>query len=149
MTTLPKNQDPHRKVTSLIVDSKFQIKMLGYFVGLFLISTASSYLTTFLFYWSFKSKALKVGIPAEHIFFKFLNDQKNDMDMLFLGLTAVNFLILIGVGLIVSHRIAGPVSKMKSYIETMDHESEHFKLRSNDFFQDVVPVINEVKKKIK
>ncbi len=149
MTSLPKNSEIHRKVTGLVVDSKFQFKMLGYFAGLFCLSTLSSYVTTFLFYWNFKSKALKVGIPAEHAFFKFLNNQKEDMDLLFMGLTALNFMLLVVVGLIVSHRIAGPVNKVKNYIQTMDHESEHFKLRSNDFFQDLEPVVNEVKKKIK
>lgn len=146
------NQGPApqlRQVKNIIIDGKFQFKLLSYFVGLFFLTTICLYSTTFLFFWRLKSKALNVGIPENHVFFKFLENQKYDLDMLFIGLAILNFIILITVGFIISHRVAGPIYKLKKYLQSMNSESENFKLRSTDFFKELEPIMNEFKNKLK
>lgn len=137
-----------RNWTSIVIDRAFQLKFLSYFVLLFLTTTASLYSTTFLFFWNMKKKALQVGIPEGHVYYQFLSDQKNDLDLLFLALAAFNFLILIVVGFIVSHRIAGPISKIKRFLQNPEAE-ENIQLRENDFFKDLAPIANQLKDRIK
>lgn len=138
-----------RSYKNIILDARFQFKLLSYFLGLFFISSASFYTTTYLFFWKFKTKGLKVGIPDDHIFYKFLENQKSDMDTLFLGLVIFNFLLLLGVGFIVSHRIAGPLKKIKQQLEELSPESPDLRLREKDFLQDVAPLINQLKGRMK
>ena len=145
------DQSP-RRLSNILIDPKFQFKMLGYFIALFLISTISLYSTTFLFFYRLKEKALNVGIPDGHIFFKFLGNQQHDLDKLFLSLTIFNFFLLMGVGFIISHRIAGPIYKLKKHlrqISEMSEESEEFKLRESDFFHELEPLVKDLKGKIK
>ena len=142
-----KNEPSPRKFKNMFINPKFQLRFLGWFVGIFLFTNVTLYSTTFLFYYRLKEKALNVGIPNGHIFFKFLNDQKEDLDQLFIGLSIVNFLILIGVTFLISHRIAGPIFKLKKMLAEDNQDSEEFKLRETDFFQELAPLIKSLKDK--
>jgi hypothetical protein len=144
-----KTETSPRQFKNLLINPTFQLKLLGYFVALFILTTISLYSTTFLFFYRMKEKALNVGIPDGHIFFKFLLNQKHDLDTLFVGLAAVNFLLLIGVGFIISHRIAGPIFKLKKQLGQSSIESEDFKLRQTDFFQELEPLVKALKEKAK
>jgi hypothetical protein len=136
-----------RSFKNLLINPRFQGRFIGYFLGLFFVMTLSLYSTTFLFFWKLRQKAISVGIKEDHIFHQFLSNQKAEMDFLFIGLTIFNFLLLLIFSVLISHRIAGPIKKLKGHLQSPG--SEEFSLRKNDFFQDLVPVINEVKKKIK
>jgi hypothetical protein len=76
-----------------------------------------------------------------------LGDQKQDLDHLFIGLCVVNFLIFIGVTFLISHRIAGPIFKLKKMLAEDNPDSEDFKLRETDFFQELAPLIKTLKDK--
>jgi len=136
-----------RQLKNILINPKFQLKLLSYFVILFFITTISLYSTTFLFFYRMKEKALNVGIPDGHIFFTFLGNQKQGLDMLFVGLAAFNFILLIGIGFIISHRIAGPIFKLKKQLGQLPDDSEDFRLRETDFFQELEPLVKALKDK--
>ncbi len=92
---------------------------------------------------------MSVGIPDGHIFYRYLGNQKSELDGLFIGLAVVNFLILIGLGFLISHRVAGPIYKLKSYLKNMSKDSDDFKLRESDFFHDLQPIVKDLKDKLK
>lgn len=138
-----------RQLKNILINPRFQIKFLSYFVVLFCLWTLSFYSTTFLFFWRMKEKGLSVGIPEGHVFFQFLSNQKQDLDLLFIGLAAFNFLLLIGIGFIISHRIAGPIFKLKKQLEHDAEDSDEFKLRETDFFRELEPLVKQLKDKKK
>jgi hypothetical protein len=139
-----------RQLKNILIEPQFQLKLLSYFVVLFAITTVSFYSVILIFFQRLKQKGLNVGLSPNHVFFDFLRHQKQDVDLLFIGLTVLNFLLLIGVGFIVSHRIAGPIHNLKNYLgNTLSKDSVDFKLRKNDFLTDLVPIINKLKTKIK
>jgi hypothetical protein len=137
-----------RSIKNFFVNPKFQWRFMGYFLGLFVLTSASLYSTTFLFFWRLHKKAINVGIPEEHVFHKFLAEQKSEMDLLFVGLLVLNLVLLLGIGFAISHRIAGPLKKLKTYLESDDAQGD-FKLRDKDFFQELAPLVNDLKKKKK
>lgn len=137
-----------RSWTSILINSPFQFKLLSYFVGLFILTTATLYSTTYLFFWNMKNKGMSVGIPEGHVYYQFLLNQKHDLDLLFIGLAVLNFLLLVGVGFIVSHRIAGPIHKVKIFLQDPKNHDK-VQMRQNDFFQELGPIVNELKDKIK
>lgn len=138
-----------RKVKNIFQSPFFQLKFISYFIALFVISTISLYSTTYLFFWKFKTKGATIGIPPEHIFFKFLENQKGQLDYLFIGLAIFNFCLLMIVGLIISHRIAAPLNKIEEHLENLSASSEDLKLRDSDFLKELAPSINELRKKLK
>lgn len=141
--------DQARSVKNIFINPKFQLRLMSYFVVLFLITTLCLYSTTFLFFWNMKTKGLEVGIPEGHIFYQFLQNQKHDLDLLFIGLAGLNFILLLGVGFLLSHRIAGPLNKMKNYLIQIEGEAKPFKTREKDFFQDMTDVVNSLREKLK
>lgn len=144
------DQKPYRrKLRNYLLNPEFQLKLLGYFVGLFVLTTASLYSISYLFFWRLGQKALNVGIPKGHVFFKFLENQKADLDLLFIALVVFNFLLLIGTGFVVSHRIAGPIYKLKKYLSEINRDSDDFKLRDKDFFKELEPLVDSLKEKMK
>lgn len=144
------DQKPYkRKLTNYLLNPEFQLKLLSYFIGLFLLTTVSLYSVSYLFFWRLSEKALSVGIPKGHVFFRFLADQKTDLDLLFVALAVFNFLLLIGTGFVVSHRIAGPIFKLKRHLGEMKRDSDNFKLRDKDFFKDLEPLVDSLKEKMK
>lgn len=138
-----------RKLRNLIINPGFQYRIIAYFSGLFVLTTLSLYLTSFLFFWRLEQKGLNVGIPEGHVFFRFLDNQRASFDSMFIGLALFNFGLLISVGFMISHRIAGPLYKLKRHLENLDSSSPHFQLRQKDFFRDLEPTINQLKEKLK
>lgn len=136
-----------RSWTSILINKAFQLRLLSYFVLLFFLTTVSLYSTTYLFFWNMKTKGLNVGIPEGHVYYQFLENQKNDLDLLFIGLALLNFVLLISVGFIISHRIAGPVHKIKQFLKDPKSQ-EDVHLRESDFFKELGPIVNDIKKKI-
>ncbi len=142
------NYEHPRELKNYLINSPFQLKLLSYFGVMYIITTTCLYSTLYIFFWRFKDKALKVGIPEGHVFFDFLKYQKTDMDQLFLGLAALNFLVLLTVGLILSHRVAGPIHKLKRHLRLEAPPSEPFKLREDDFFRELEPIMKDLKEKL-
>jgi hypothetical protein len=142
------NHESPREIKNYLINPPFQLKLLGYFAVLFVITTLSLYSTLYLFFWRFKEKALKVGIPEGHVFFEYLTYQQSDMEQLFIGLAALNLFLLLAAGLILSHRIAGPIHKLKRHLRKEASPSEPFKLRENDFFRELEPIVNDLKEKL-
>jgi methyl-accepting chemotaxis protein len=140
---------PSRQLKNLIINPRVQFRLLAAFSAVFIVTVLTLYGSVYLYFWRFKEKALSVGIPEGHVFFNFLSAQKNDLDTLFLSVAIVSFIILIIVGIIISHRIAGPIQKLKNHLETMNHEADDFKLRENDFFSELGPVVNKLREKLK
>ena len=139
-----------RQLKNYLIEPEFQLKLISYFAGLFVFTTITLYSTVFIFFWRLRQKALSVGIPAGHIFFQFIGNEKRDLDLTFALLAFVNLIVLIGVGVVVSHRIAGPLHKLKGYLtRVISPEGPEFKLRKNDFLRDLEPVVNELKTRIK
>lgn len=143
------NKTNRRFKKNYIINKEFQFRLISYFVALFGLTTLSLYGTSFLFFWRLKQKALTIGIPENHVFFMFLNNQKYDLDILFISLSLLNLVILIISGILISHRIAGPLFKLTKYLKNISKESEEFKLREKDFFKELEPIVNDVKGKLK
>lgn len=137
-----------RSWINILINPSFQLKLLSYFIALFVLTTVSLYSTTYLFFWNMKQKGLKVGIPDGHVYYQFLQNQKHDLDLLFIGLAAFNFFLLVAVGFIISHRIAGPVHKVKSFLRSPETHDK-IQLRENDFFKELGPIVNDLKDKMK
>ena len=146
---MAKRKFSQRKFKNFLINPQFQLKLIGYFIGLFMLTSFCLYSTTFIFFFRLHTKAINVGIPEGHVFFRFLQDQKMDLDLLFGFLTILNFLLLVGTGFVVSHRIAGPMYKLKRHLSEFNLESTEFKLRDKDFFKDLEPAVNGLRDKLK
>jgi hypothetical protein len=102
------------------------------------------YLTSNYFFWSFEMKGHEIGLKKDHVFFLFLEQQQDYMNQLLLGLS---FFIVFGLsfwGLILSHRVAGPLFRLHKHMWAVAKGEVTTKVnfRQKDFFQELTRAYN-------
>jgi hypothetical protein len=126
----------------------FQKKFLGYFMGLFVLTSFSLYSAIYIFFSNLKASALALGVPKGHVFFLYTENQQYDLNQFLISLLIINFLLLLIVGVVMSYKIARSLCKMESYLSTIQADSQDFKLPKKDFLEAMEVVVNNCKSKI-
>ena len=136
----------NRKV--ILINKAFQCSLLGWFSLLSVILISIFYTSVWYFFNNLKNEATSVGIPADHIFFIFINEQKANMDSVFIVTSIIAlFLILVG-GLVISHKVAGPIYRLTKHLK--DHDRSNVvpvKFRKGDHFPELEEAFNDFLKK--
>ena len=87
----------------------------------------------------------RADLPQDHAYFHFIQYQENHL----YGYMIWGVLIAIGVSLLVtmlySHRLAGPILRLKSYLTQVAESGRRVPLefREDDFFQELPYLVNE------
>ena len=137
---VPANQ---RKV--FLINPGFQLRVLGWMGALCALVLAVSYGASWYFFHKFELQGMALGLPANHVFFEFLDGQRREMNYIFLGSGAVIAVLVSVVGVLMSHRIAGPMYRLKKHMRMVaDGETtENVKFRKGDFFPEIADGYNE------
>lgn len=134
-----------RKV--ILINPKFQLKISGYFAVLSLINIGIFYSCVYYFFKLFFNKGVEIGLPKNHVFFMFIEDQMFTMNMVFIitALIAVSFLMFSGV--FISHKVAGPLYRLTKHLDSIAEEEKEFSkvdFRKGDFFPEIAESFNKV-----
>jgi methyl-accepting chemotaxis protein len=138
------------KRKTYLINPKFQLSFIFFsmattFLGMSVIFASIKY-----FFWSFKNMGKEYGIPENHIFFRFIEDQSSKMNFTFF-ISAVLVLAISLVGaLLLSHRVAGPIYRMtKHLIKISEDEITDVNFREKDFFPELAEALNTFIRKVK
>jgi hypothetical protein len=136
-----KNQ---RKV--YLINPDFQLKITGYFILLAVINIAVFYGCVYYFFDIFQSKGIEIGLPKNHVFFMFIEDQMTQMNSVFIIMAILTAVILLIAGVLISHRIAGPMYRLNQDLRMMAEKKElrSLRFRKKDFFQEIPDAFNMV-----
>ncbi len=100
---------------------------------------------------SLREMGVEANLPVGHPYFKFV-----DYHAFTLYSNLQYGLILGAIGsicltLFLSHRLAGPIVRLKSYLETVKETGKITRLqfRKSDFFSDLAPLVNETLENVK
>ncbi len=132
------------KRKNILINPNFQIRFTGWMVGIALTEVLvfySSYLYFFKFYIDLGKKS---GLNPNHIFFKFLSDQYRNMNYFFISTAIFSVVLLVVVGLVLSHRIAGPIYRMCKHLNQPIKKEDigNFKFRPGDYFLELASSYN-------
>ncbi len=130
---------------SFLINPKFQINLIGKVVILALVNNLIFFTAVRYFFKDLQATALKIGLPKTHIFFTFLEGQYNDLFMLILIASFVSFLLIVFFGVLISHKIAGPLYRLSQDMEEMI-ESKRMReiiFRKGDYFQELKTSVNK------
>ena len=87
----------------------------------------------------------EAGLPREHVFFSFLEQQRIVLNRLFVGATLGTLLTLGLGGLYLSHKIAGPIYKLTQHLKaTRVSDLKPVKFRKGDYFPELEEAFNEL-----
>ena len=135
----------NKKRTVLLINPRFQIQFMLWMGGLAVAVLAAMQVAHLWFFHQLTSQAQAAGLPENHIFYQFIRDRQAEMNWI----SGITFLIIlclvIGIGLVLSHRIAGPLYRLKKHFDLVKESGVpapvHF--REGDYFQEVAQSYNQ------
>lgn len=128
-----------------IIKKEFQLRYIGLIMSIMLLSAIISGYTIYYNSWVFLGEKLANVYPQGQLvsIFRSVNLR------LFINLIFVSMLC-IGIGIIASHRIAGPVYRMIKFLDTVrsGDYSQRLHLRKRDELKDLAEAINRLVEKL-
>ena len=136
----------NRLIKNYLLYPRFQVRLIFYFLlvtgtNIFLFFLANQY-----FFNVFRQKGKELGIPANHIFYSFISKLETEMDLIFVGVSAFGVMIVILLGLLLSHRVAGPLYRFSTDLKGMAKSGKLAKVRfrEKDYMMDIEEDFNAV-----
>ena len=131
--------------TRYIVRKEFQLKYIGLVLGVVLISSLIAGYTVYYNSWVLLGESLAKVYPQGRLvaIFRSVNI-KLAVNVLFLAMLSI------GLSIIASHRIAGPIYRIISFVRglTSGNYSARLRLRKGDDLQDLADALNELAEKL-
>jgi hypothetical protein len=114
------SKKPSFKRSNYFINPKFQIKFMG----------------------------SDFGMPPDHVFFTFINEQQAFMNQIFFGTAFIAFIGITYAGVLYSHRIAGPLFHLKKHMREIAQGGpiRNLGFRKKDFFQEIPDEFNSMLK---
>ena len=128
-----------------LLDRGFQLTVIGYFLIVAFITAAIHFALVQFMFSSFMAEGLRLGLPADHAYYSFINMQRGEFLWYSLLSTAALTIVLSLMGLFLSHRIVGPIYKMRKYMkrEAASKKRPLLSFRKRDFFLDLASDFND------
>ncbi|MCO4753940.1 MAG: hypothetical protein KC478_05635 [Bacteriovoracaceae bacterium] len=127
-----------------LINKPFQLTIIGYFLALSLAAFTGLYAALTYYLIGLEKDAVARGLPESHVFFGFMAEQRESLNMYFLyGSLAV---VVVGtiVGIYLSHKVAGPIYRLTKYLDenSKSKECELITFRKRDFFPELKAALN-------
>ena len=141
---------PNRRRTYLI-NPRFQWRFIGFMAVVSLLAIATLFSSNILFFRNLADEARSVGLTPDNPYFDFLDEQKSSLTTLYLGVSAVVFVAMIGLGVLYSHRIAGPLHNLNNKMKRIasGEELSPVKFRRRDQFLELAESFNAMSARLK
>jgi len=138
-------KNPPNKRSRFLINPGFQLSVIRQMLALTGVVIAIFYGAIYYHFWSLEQQGLSLGLPATHVFFDFLAEQRRTMDLIFLVTSMAALLAIVGFGLFLSHRVAGPLFRLKQYLDSQGPDvpaHTPLKFREGDYFPEVADSVN-------
>ncbi len=141
-----------RKKRSILINPKFQWTLIGYAAFIATLIFLSVYgLFSFGFH-EFVQIGHQAGLPEDHVYFQFIKMQEGTFLRVILAIAFFIGTILTLGGLVVSHKIAGPLYRLQKELLGMADKPEpslhKINFRDGDFFPEVPQAFNALVDKL-
>ena len=109
-----------------------------------LLAIAILFLSNVLFFRAMHQEALAAGLTPDNPYFDFLAEQQSSLTRVYLGVSAVAFVVMVGLGILYSHRIAGPLHHLNNHMKQIAQGGDPapVSFRQNDQFQELAESFN-------
>ena len=142
-------QSNRRKI--YLINPRFQWRFIGFMAVVSLLAISILFVSNVLFFRNMTQDALAAGLTPDNPFFDFLKEQKSALSMVYFGVSGVVFVLMMGLGVLYSHRIAGPFYRLNSHMTKIAHGAEPtpVKFRQRDQFQELAASFNAMIARLK
>lgn len=138
-----------RKV--ILINRSFQLNIIAHFIGLATFAIGAFYAANAWFFYKLAELGHELQLPADHVFFQFVNAQKLQMNWIFLTVSLLVVAVLSVGGALLSHKVAGPVYRLCQHLKGINegHTVKDLSFRKGDYFSEIADHINPVLKLVK
>jgi mannitol-specific phosphotransferase system IIBC component len=138
----------NRQKSSLLINPKFQWTLIGYTACVATLILIAVYgLFTFGFH-EFVQIGTQAGLPPDHVYFQFIQMQETTFLRVIAAISVLVAIILIVGGMIISHKVAGPIYRMQKEFNKMREanpvELHPVQFRKGDFFPELADSFNDL-----
>lgn len=134
----------------VLVYPRFQLSIIGINIGLALFMVLIFYIENVYLYSRFRESDLKNAQAFSQLYYT-LASEKALVNLIF-TLTAVSIVVLMVIfGLILSHRVSGPLVKLKNHMDSIANGQQPtpVRFRKNDYFRDISESFNQMLERLK
>jgi hypothetical protein len=131
----------------LLVNPKFQLRLMLYLGLATLAGLLVMYISNDLYFDTLASQGEEIGLTRDHPYYAFIEEQRTRLDRVYLAVSVIVFTALMIFMLFLSHKIAGPIYRIETYLERVAAGDEHMApvtLREGDFFPEIAGIVNNV-----
>lgn len=140
------------KRKKFLINPRFQLTFIAWMFMTVFVVMGVFYGACSYFFNLYLAQGQKIGLPPGHVFFSFIWDQYHLMQIIFLVSIIIIFFVIFLVGLLLSHRIVGPIHRLKIHFQKIaqgDFTHLELNFRKTDHFQDVSDAYNDHIKALK
>lgn len=129
----------------LLINVHFQRQFIGFALALSLGACIVFYLASTWFFGKYHSLAIEVGLRPGDPFFRVLSNMEMMLTNVFIVTSIAVVLISILGGIVFSHRVAGPLYRLRKHFEAVARGEtwSNVAFREKDYFDDLPKAYNE------
>ncbi|HLE13082.1 MAG: hypothetical protein A2504_07260 [Bdellovibrionales bacterium RIFOXYD12_FULL_39_22] len=142
-----KNKFPTtRSNYNYIINRRFQLAMLLFFILVSASITATTYFFINLLFYKLGKYGVQAGFSGSDPYFALITRQKAMANAFFVYFSIGCFIIVNLLGIVISHHIAGPIYRLGKTVDEAitSGNFEHISWRSGDFFPELAGVYNRL-----
>ncbi len=139
--------ETHKKKRLIyLINPEFQIRFIAFTCFSSAISTSIAFAANHYFFWKMNQIGISYKIPQSDPFYELILRQEVIMNRIFLGSAVLTLLCLCAVGLAFSHRVAGPLFRLRHHLKTIESQSDlrEIQFRKGDYFYEVAESFNQM-----
>lgn len=135
----------HFKRRQFLVNPTFQFRIMGWMTLISLAPVLVFFSAHRYFFWQLEKMGLDIGLGPQHVYFKFLEVQSQKLFIIFIICSLVTSAAVLFFGLILSHRIAGPIHRLKAYLRDFHKNDKNppLSFREGDYFGELPGIVNQ------
>ena len=134
-----------------LINPRFQWRFIGFMATVSVLAISMLYVSNILFFRNMEHEALSVGLTPDNPYFDFLKEQKSTLSMLYFGVSGLVFVLMMGLGILYSHRIAGPLYHLDRKMRRIagGEEPSPLQFRRRDQFLELTESFNAMVGKLR
>ena len=137
---------PSNRRKVYLINPRFQWRFIGFMAVVSLLAISILFVSNVLFFRNMTQEALAAGLAPDNPYFDFLQEQKSALLLVYFGVSAVAFVLMMVLGALYSHRIAGPLYRLNKHMRAISEGAEPapVSFRRRDQFQELVESFNKM-----
>jgi methyl-accepting chemotaxis protein len=142
---------PTNRRKTYLINPRFQWRFIGFMAVVSLLAILLLFVSNILFFQDMAREARSVGLSPDNPYFDFLKEQRLVLSRLYFTVSAVVFALMMGLGIMYSHRIAGPMYQLNNKMKRIaaGEELTPIRFRRKDQFQELAENFNAMIEKLK